>query len=221
MTQDQIAALIVRNVPRPFWIEARARLTAAFASAPAIIKKHTALKPFRAARVSGQLRFALIEQGFETVGANLGAINLYQQELPGMPDALVFQPLQQFGAVIVGYASQPKPGSLPAKNLTRGRAVQLNFAFSDHLGLDGVAPPAPTLFVSMLTTPDPANPGSVGSIEIGVIDSRYDHFMFHEPLSEFMKRYARPAAKKPPSLVKLRKKPRGSGSAGGAEGTGS
>lgn len=214
MKAEDLAELIRSRVAKSFFINVHKGLERAFAEAPRVIDENTELRAYRAARVKGQLRFAMVEEAFEKTGQNLGAINLYREELPGLPDALAFQPLQQFGDVIMGFASHPKPGSLPAKNKTRLRAVQLNLPFIGHLALKELEFEQPHLYVCLLTSPDLMDRTKVGSIELGVIDPRFDGFAFHEPLETFLRRYetgagpSSPAATgaTQPSLVKLRAK---------------
>jgi hypothetical protein len=195
-------------VPRQFWADAVAAFVLRTKAANAIIKDNTDLAPRRASKAEGMLRFQSLEQGFETLGGLHAAENLLQKALPGI-ERPVYQPFQQFDDVIVGFAMHGESGKLPPRNKSRAAAAQLNFDFTEHLDLDAHTA-TDVLFVVLMVTRDKAVAGGIESIEIGVIDPSYDHFLYCERIEAFVAGYE--AAPKPPapattSLVKLRKSP--------------
>lgn len=204
-----IGTEVARSMPKGFLVGVLAQIKRAHVIAPAVIQANTPLRPYRAALMAGHLRYNLIEETFERHGENMGGENLFRRALPGYPDSVVFMPLQMFGKVVVGFATHSGRGALPTRNLTRSRAVQLNLSFDPRFDLGDVDPALDYLFVCMLVARDPADATKVASIELGVIDPKFERFLFRESLDEFLLRYE-PAAlpAKNPSLVKQRRTPR-------------
>lgn len=200
---------VARSIPKGFLVGVLAQIKRAHVIAPSVIKENTSLRPFRAARMAGHLRYNLIEETFERHGENMGGENLFRRALPGYPDSVVFMPLQMFGKVIVGFATHSARGALPTRNLTRARAVQLNLSFDARFDMGDVNAAEEHVFVCMLVARDPVDATRVASIELGVIDPKFERFLFRQSLDEFLLRYepaASPAEK--PSLVKQRRTPR-------------
>lgn len=213
MRADEIEAIIHHETPKQFWIDEIADLGARFANAHALIKG-TDLTARRARRIEGQFRHASTEQGFETFALLHGAESLQGQYVPG-GESLIYQPLMKFGSVIVGFAMHAEPGALPTKNKTRGGAVQLNFEFSDHLDFGHDPADQHLLYVALLASRDQQVAGAVRAIEIAVIDSKFDHFLYRRPIEKFLAAYPAvdPSGSTPVSadtepLVKLKVRPK-------------
>lgn len=208
MKPVELAALIRAKVPKQFWADAVGNFVLRTKSANTIIKDHTDLSPRRAAKAEGTLRFQSLEQGFEALGGLHAAENLLQKALPGI-DSPVYQPFQRFHDVIVGFAMHSESGKLPTHNKSRGAASQLNFDFTAHLELPSHKP-INVLFVVLMVARDKSVAGGIESIELGVIDPSYDHFLYCEKIEAFLAGYAgapRPSAPDSAPLVKLRKSP--------------
>ncbi len=191
MTEDEYAAMIRANVPRRFWDETLGQVEFLFQAAHRLAAG-TGLIARRASHVEGQYRFVAIEQAFETVGARNGGINLYRSPAPGT-DQVLWQPYQQFGKIVVGFAMQPEPGALPPRNRSRLGAVQLNLPFEPRLPFPE-EPEADRMFVALCASRDREHAGSVRGIELLVIDSRYDQILFRQPLARFLAGYGEPSA---------------------------
>lgn len=208
MKPSEFAARIRAKVPRQFWADAKAAFVLRTKAANSVIKDNTDLSARRAAKAEGMLRFQSLEQGFETLGSLHAAENLLQKALPGI-DSPVYQPFQRFDDVIVGFAMHTEGGKLPPRNKSRGAGAQLNFDFTEHLELE-THKATDVLFVVLMAARDKAIAGGIESIELGVIDPSYDHFLYCEKIDVFLAGYE--AAPKPPApdttpLVKLRKSP--------------
>lgn len=220
MAPEEISEFIRADVPKQYWLDTVADIGARFAAAHLLISG-TDLTLRRARRIEGQYRYVSVEQGVETIGLAHGGENLQNQTVPGS-DALIYQPFIRFGDVVVGFAMHAEPGALPTKNKTRGATAELNFAFMDTLELDTPSS-KPLLYVALLASRDRSVAGTVRQIEIAVIDSAFDHFIFRQPIERFIASYpaagsstaAAPTAPSPTSstpaaapLVKLKPQPK-------------
>lgn len=204
----ELAALIRTKVPQQFWTDAVASFVMRTKNANQVVRDHTDLSPRRAAKAEGMLRFQSLEQGFEALGGLHAAENLLQKALPGI-DSPVYQPFQQFDDVIVGFAMHAESGKLPTRNKSRSAAAQLNFDFTAHLDVTGHEQ-VNVLFVVMMVARDRSIAGGIDSIEIGVIDPSYDHFLYCEKIDVFLAGYdkgPKPSVPDTAPLVKLRKHP--------------
>lgn len=216
----ETSALIKQHTPLAFWQEIVGQVEALFPAAHKLAKG-TGLIARRARHVEGQYRFAAIEQAFETIGERHGAANLYKMSVPGS-DEIVFQPYQRFGPVVVGFAMQAEPGALPSANRSRMSAVQLNLPLEPTLPFS-IEPPEKTVFVALCASRKRDEPGCVRGIELLVIDSRYDQFLFRQSVTDFMAGYtthtvigsappsagvdAAPSVETPKPLVRLKPRP--------------
>jgi hypothetical protein len=104
--------------------------------------------------------------------------------------------------VVLGLATMPSAGELPAKNRSRLAGVMLNTGFTPSL-FDEPGPKPGDIFVLFLVARDRANPGLIDEIGVGVIDDAYNIFVFYEPIDQFLAGYG-PDGAPPPSLVRLK-----------------
>lgn len=167
-----------------------------------IIRDETPLQGKRARGAEGQIRFRIMEHGFEQTCENYGGVLLEGGLIEGS-DLKIFQPFMRFSddtgpGVVLGLASMPIKGELPVKNMSRAAGVALNYRLTPRLALDERDPQPGDVFVLFLVARDPARAGQIDEIAIGIIDAEYKSFLFYESMETFMTRYA-PANKPAPS----------------------
>lgn len=159
-----------------------------------IIRDHTTLNGKSARGAEGQIRFRIMEQGFQEICENYGGMLLEGGLIEGS-DTRIFQPFMRFSAsdnlgVVLGLASMPAKGDLPVKNMSRKAGVELNYSLTPRLPLDEQDPKPGDIFVLFLVARDPAKSGQIEEIAIGMIDSDYQDFLFYEAMEKFVARYA-------------------------------
>jgi hypothetical protein len=157
-----------------------------------MIRDHAALDEKRARMVVGRVRFPMQEKSFEEVCQSHGGVKLDCDVVPGT-DLKFFQPLFRFAGedvgVILGFASMPEGGRLPAENMSRKAGVTVNFDIEPRLDFDGKGPKLGDIYVIFLVARDPARPGHVAEVAVGVINTEYDAFVFYEPVEDFFSGY--------------------------------
>lgn len=143
----------------------------------------------------GQIRFRIMEQGFQETCEFYGGVLLEGGLIEGS-DLRIFQPFMRFGGngkgVVLGLASMPERGELPAKNMSRRAGTALNYKLTPRLSLDEHDPKPGDIFVLFLVARDPSRSGQIEEIAIGMIDAEYESFLFYESMEKFMTRYAPP-----------------------------
>jgi hypothetical protein len=215
---------IIRNHIRPIlskelFLDLEDRLSAEALKAFEMIRDHSGLSKKRAREAEGQARFRMMEQGFEDVCKLHGGHLLEGGVIPNT-ELPVFQPFMRFDAnrkgVILGLASMPEAKALPTKNKSRRAGITLNYDLVPRLDFDGKEAKIGDIFVLLLVSRDREKLGKIEEIAVGVIDSKYEHFLFYEPLDKFLSEdSAHPVSPKPPMpsataaapVVQLKKKP--------------
>lgn len=142
-------------------------------------------------RVRGQIRTALIEQGIVDASRASGFPAEEAGALEGS-ELYLYQAFARINRAVVVRATLASSSGLPAQNKTRKRLVeQINGAFCRDFFRpelvidDGIAPIA----VFLVVTPNAAAADGIGSVNVAVVDDRYDRYLFDEPLETFMSRY--------------------------------
>lgn len=170
-------------------IDLEDRLAGETLKASRMISEHAGLDKRRARALEGQARFRMNEQAFEQVCELHGGSFLPGNLLPNS-DLKVHQPFMRFGkqgsGIILGLASMPQPSMLPVKNRSRLAGVSMNWQFSEELDLEGTQPKSGDVFILLLVARDPERSGKLKELAVGSIDSSYDHFLFYEPIDEFL-----------------------------------
>lgn len=195
MEQD-IMNRLIEVLPRHLLLDLTDMVVARAQQAHEIIRDNTELQGKSARGAEGQIRFRIMEQGFQKTGENYGGVLLEGGLMEG--SALrIFQPFIRFGGgdrpgVVLGLASMPVRGELPSKNMSRTAGVALNYRLTPRLSLDDRDPKPGDIFVLFLVARDPARAGHIEEIAIGIIDSEYQSFLFYETIETFMARYAPP-----------------------------
>jgi len=162
-----------------------------------IIRDHTTLYGKSARGAEGQIRFRIMEQGFQESCEKYGGLLLEGGLVEGS-DLRIFQPFMRFSGeegdigVVLGLASMPAKGEMPVKNMSRRAGVSLNYNLTPRLALDESDPKPGDIFVLFLVARDPAKSGQIEEIAIGIIDSNYEDFLFYEAIEKFVARYAPP-----------------------------
>jgi hypothetical protein len=154
-----------------------------------IVRDHVGLKNRRRARESeGQLRFRMMEERFEEVCQLYGGKLLEGGVIPAT-DLKVFQPYCRFEVegqgFIFGLAAMPEPKALPLKNNSRVAAVKINCHLTPGL-FDADGPKMGDVFVLLLVSRDRERAGMIEEVAIGIIDAKYESFLFYEPLGKFI-----------------------------------
>lgn len=134
-----------------------------------------------------------MEQGFqETCELHNG--KLLEGGLIPRTDLKIFQPFMRFEngkhGIIFGLAAIPEPKVIPVKNKSRVAGVSLNFHLSPRLDLDGSGPKVGDIFALLLVARDREQAGKIEEVAVGVIDSKYESYLFYEPLEVFLSGHA-------------------------------
>lgn len=218
--QNEILNRLVEILPRDLLLDlVDISAARALAAHETIRDRFPYLNGKNARAAEGQVRFRILEQGFQMVGEQYGGMLLDGGLIEGS-DLRIFQPFIRFGSsdkpgIVLGLASMPVRGELPSKNMSRTAGVTLNYKLTPRLPLDERDPKPGDIFVLFLVARDPARAGYIEEIAIGIIDAEYKSFLFYESMETFMARYA-PADKpvqengdavQQPPLVRLKGRP--------------
>ena len=79
----------------------------------------------------------------------------------------------------------PEPKALPSKNKSRLAAVQINCYLTPGM-FDKDGPKMGDVFVLLLISRDRVRAGMIEEMAIGIVDSKYETFLFYKPFSKFM-----------------------------------
>lgn len=154
-----------------------------------MIRDHSGLDKKRAREAEGQARFRMMEQGFEEVCALHGG-RLLEGSLIPRTELKVFQPFMRFEVnskgIILGLAAMPEPRAVPGKNKSRLAGVTLNYDLTPRLDLDGKGPKVGDVFALALVSRHREKAGQIEEIAVGVIDSKYESYLFYESLDKFL-----------------------------------
>ena len=141
----------------------------------------------------GQIRFRIMEHGFQEVCELHGGILMEGGVIQGT-DLRVFQPFMRFGGsgpgIVLGLASIPARGELPVKNQSRMAGVTLNYQLTPRLALDKHDPQPGDVFILFMVARDRERAGHIEEVAVGAVSSDYEGFLFYEPIETFMSRYA-------------------------------
>lgn len=166
-----------------------------------MIRDHSGLNRKRGREAEGQARFRMMEQGFEEVCRLHGGNALDGGVIPHT-DLKVFQPFMRFEVngqgVILGLATMPVAGELPAKNKSRQAGVALNYDLVPRLDLDGTGPKIGDIFSLLLISRDREKAGQIEEIAVGVIDAEYETFLYYESLDGYLRGHGDAPAESPP-----------------------
>ena len=167
-----------------------------------VVRNHSGLKDWRRARsAEGQLRFRMMEERFEEICQHHGGKLLDGGVIP-TTGLKVFQPFCRFEVdgrgIIFGLAAMPEPKTLPSKNKSRLAGVSINCHLTPGL-FDKDGPKMGDVFVLLLVCRDRERAGMIEEMAIGIVDSKYESFLFYEPLGRFLRGHGEaPAAPPPP-----------------------
>ena len=209
-----IKARIVITLPRELIIDLFDVAVSRAREAHELVQQ-TDLSGRRARELEGQARFRLMERGFQVACEQHGGVLLEGDVIPGT-DLRFFQPFMRFGGdgpgVVLGLAAMSAKQEIPTKNRSRLAGVSMNHIVDARLDLDGVggAPRPGDVFVSLLFTRDRDQAGHIDEVAIGLIDAKYEMFLYYEPIERFLEGYAVPHAlpgddNPTPPLVTLKK----------------
>lgn len=210
---------IKRRLPAKFFkdvfLDLEDRCRAEALKAFEMVRDYANLDKKRSRELEGQARFRMMEKGFQEVCEVHGGQLIPNGIIPST-DLKVFQPFMRFEAdgegVILGLAAMPEPKALPVKNKSRLAGVTLNYNLQATLDLDGGSPKIGDIFILFLVSRDREKAGRLEEIAIGAINSKYDQFLFYEPLDKYLEGYAdepAPALVLPDSaIIGLRLKPK-------------
>ncbi|WP_316163740.1 hypothetical protein [Bradyrhizobium sp. SZCCHNRI20481] len=158
-----------------------------------IVRDHTNLNKKRARESEGQLRFRMMEQRFEEVCLTHGGTVLEGGVIPST-DLRVFQPFMRFEVdgkgIIFGLATMSEPQTIPNKNKSRVAGVSLNYHLTPRLDFDSSGPKMGDNFVLLLVSRHRERAGLIEEIAIGIIDSKYENFLFYETVETFLSGHA-------------------------------
>lgn len=199
---DFIKQRIRSTVSRELLIDLEDRLRAEAIKAMETIRDHAGLDRKRGREAEGQLRFRMMEHGFEQVCALHGGTLLDGGVIPET-DLKIFQPFMRFErdgrGIILGLAAMPEAKTVPFKNRSRLAGVSMNYHLSPRLGFDESGPKIGDIFVLFLVARSREKAGQIEEVAIGVVDSKYESFLFYEPLDRFLSGSADAPPSPPPS----------------------
>ncbi|MFZ1775275.1 MAG: hypothetical protein WAT78_15125 [Rhizobiaceae bacterium] len=154
-----------------------------------MVRDHSGLDKKRGRELEGQARFRMMEKGFQETCEAHGGLLLANGILP-QTDLKIFQPFIRFEhmgkGTILGLAAIPEPSVLPVKNKSRLAGVSLNYNLLPTLDIDGRGPRVGDVFVVLLVSRDRDRAGLLEEIAIGVTSSKYDQYLFYEPLEKYL-----------------------------------
>lgn len=186
---DPIAQHLKPLLSKDLVIDLEDRIRAEARKAFEMVRDRSGLDKRRARSLEGQARFRMTEQGFEEVCALHGGHELDGGVMPGT-DLKVFQPFMRFEVggkgVILGLASMSEPKAIPPKNKSRLAGVVLNYNLSPRLNFDGKGAKVGDIFALLLIGRDREKAGQIETIAIGVVNSKYESYLFYEPLDMFL-----------------------------------
>jgi len=189
MSLSHLTALLRLALPKELLLALEDELKGEARKARDIVRDHVGLKNKRRARESeGQLRFRMMEERFENV-LQLNGFKLLDGGVIPTTDLKIFQPFCRVEVegqgFIIGMAAIPEPKALPIKNRSRGAGVKINCHLTPELfASDG--PKMGDVFVLLLFSRDRERAGMIEEMAIGIIDAKYESFLFYEPLGKFM-----------------------------------
>jgi hypothetical protein len=185
----QISDRLRRTLDKDLVLDLEDRVKAEALKAFEMIRDHSGLDKKRAREAEGQARFRMMEQGFEEVCALHGGHRLEGDLIPNT-ELKVFQPFMRFEVdgkgVILGLAAMPEPKSVPVKNKSRLAGVSLNYHLSPRLDLDGKGAKIGDVFGLLLVSRHREKAGQIEEVAVGVVDAKYDSYLFYEPLDKFL-----------------------------------
>ena len=185
---DLIKQRIRMTASRDLLIDLEDRLRAGALRAMETIRDNAGLDKKRAREAEGQLRFRMMEHGFEQV-CTLHGGTLVDGVVPNT-ELKIFQPFMRFEnegkGIILGLAAMPEPKSIPVKNRSRLAGVTMNYHLSPRLDLDGSGPKIGDIFVLFLVARSREKAGHIEEVAMGVVDSKYETFLFYETLDRFL-----------------------------------
>jgi hypothetical protein len=198
---DELKRRLVAALPRDLHLDLIDMSVARALKAHEVIRDNTDLTGKSARGAEGQVRFRLMEKGFQDVCELHGGLAIAGGILPGT-ELHFYQPFLRFegehGGVILGLASMPVRREIPQKNQSRLTGVTLNYHLTPRLGLEPSDPQPGDIFVLFLVARDPARAGKIDEIAIGAIDSNYQTYLFYEPVESFIANYVTAAAPRLP-----------------------
>ncbi len=154
-----------------------------------MIRDRSGLDKKRGRELEGQARFRMMEQGFEEVCTLHGGHPLEGGVIPNS-ELKVFQPFMRFEVnekgIILGLATMPEPKAVPSKNKSRLAGVSLNYDLSPRLDLDGTGSRIGDIFALLLVSRHREKAGQLEEIAVGVVDSKYESYLFYESLDKFL-----------------------------------
>jgi hypothetical protein len=193
--EKQLTNRLIEVLPRDLFLDLFDMTAARAREAHETVRDRFPYLSGKSARgAEGQIRFRIMEQGFQQICEKYGGILLEGGLVQGT-DLRIFQPFMRFGqdaGVVIGLASMPDRGELPVKNHSRSAGVTLNYNIVPRLALDERDPKPGDIFILFLTARDPSRSGQIQEVAIGVVDSKYESFLFYEPIETFLARYAAP-----------------------------
>jgi len=194
--ENDITGRLVECLPRDLLLDLTDMSVTRARQAHEIIRDHTSLQGKSARGAEGQIRFRIMEQGFQEICEQYGGVLLEGGLIDGS-DRRIYQPFMRLAkddkpGVVLGLASMPARGELPTKNMSRTAGVILNYRLTPRLALDKHDPKPGDVFVLFLTARDPMRSGQIEEIAVGIIDAEYQDFLFYENVETFMVRYAPP-----------------------------
>ena len=197
---ESLKALLTRVLLKDLVIDLEDRGRAEALKAFEMVRDNSGLDKKRARELEGAARFRMMEQGFEQVCALHGGRLLDGGIIPRTAFR-VYQPFMRFDVegkgVILGMAAMPDQKTVPVKNKSRLAGVTLNYDLTPRLDFDGTAAKVGDVFVLFLFSRDRSRAGRLDEIAIGVIDSRYEAFLFYETLDTFLSGHGDVAAPAP------------------------
>ncbi|MBB4199651.1 hypothetical protein CCR94_07250 [Rhodoblastus sphagnicola] len=186
---DFIKRRLRLTVSKELLIDLEDRLRAEAVKAFEMIRDRAGLNRKRARELEGQARFRMMEEGFEDVCQLHGGRLLDGGVIPNT-ELKVFQPFMRFEVegkgIILGLAAMPEPKAVPHKNMSRQAGVTMNYHLSPRLDLDGSGPRIGDIFALFLVARDREKAGQIQEMAIGVVDSKYEGFLYYEQIDQFL-----------------------------------
>lgn len=190
---DEIKRRLPPRMFKDVFLDLEDRCRAEALKAFEMVRDHANLDRKRSRELEGQARFRMMEKGFQEVCELHGGQLIANGVIPSI-ELKVFQPFMRFEVdgqgIILGLAAMADSRTLPVKNKSRMAGVALNYHLQPTLDLDGTGPKSGDIFVLFLVSRDRKKAGLLDEIAVGIVNSKYEQFLYYETLDKYLEGHA-------------------------------
>lgn len=198
-------AALRTDIPRPVLVEvaqsfplAAAQARTAVLNSTDVVEGGVQLSRPRAAKAAGLLRFQVLDEAFEQIVLRNGGEIISRVAIDhgsdGAKDAPVFLTTGKFGGTLLGFASHREITDLPIRNASRVALCSQNRGLIRDMFAPLESFDQRDRFALVLAQRDPSDIGRIASLNISIIDPKFEGFLLQSDLNDFLAGYGeRPA----------------------------